>query len=65
MERGEHMVAEAGAMTYMDPSIEVHTAKKRAESSGHFDLFLIRTELKKAMPEHKNLKQPSAGKDLK
>lgn len=41
LERGEHIVAEAGAMTYMDPNIEVHTRKREQSLLGSLALAVI------------------------
>lgn len=39
--QGDHIVAEAGAMTYMDPSIEVHTRKREKSLLGSLGLAVI------------------------
>ena len=41
LEQAEHVVAEAGAMTYMDPSIEVHTRKREKSLLGSLGLAVI------------------------
>ena len=41
LEQGDHIVAEAGAMTYMDPSIEVHTRKREKSLLGSLGLAVI------------------------
>lgn len=41
LERGDSMVAEAGAMTYMDPNIEVHTRMREKSLLGSLGLSVI------------------------
>lgn len=41
LEQGDHIVAEAGAMTYMDPTIEVHTRKREKSLLGSLGLAVI------------------------
>lgn len=41
LEQGETMTAEAGAMTYMDPNIEVHTRKRERSLLGSLGLAII------------------------
>ncbi|MDH7564266.1 MAG: TIGR00266 family protein [Candidatus Bathyarchaeota archaeon] len=41
LERGEKITAEAGAMTYMDPSIEAHTRKREKSLLGSLGLAII------------------------
>ncbi len=41
LEQGETMTAEAGAMTYMDPNIEVHTRKREKSLLGSLGLAII------------------------
>ena len=41
LEQGETITAEAGAMTYMDPAIEVHTRKREKSLLGTLGLTLI------------------------
>ncbi len=41
LERGEKMVAEAGSMTYMEPSIEVHTRKREQSLLGSLGLAIL------------------------
>ncbi len=41
LEQGETITAEAGAMTYMDPTIEVHTRKREKSLLGTLGLSLI------------------------
>jgi uncharacterized protein (TIGR00266 family) len=41
LEQGETITAEAGAMTYMDPPIEVHTRKREKSLLGTLGLSLI------------------------
>ncbi len=41
LEKGEKMTAESGAMTYMDPNIEVHTRKREKSLLGSIGLKLI------------------------
>jgi len=41
LEQGETITAEAGAMTYMDPAIEVHTRKREKSLLGTLGLSLI------------------------
>jgi uncharacterized protein (TIGR00266 family) len=41
LEQGETMTAEAGAMTYMDPNIEVHTRKREKSLLGSLSLAII------------------------
>ncbi len=41
LEQGETITAEAGAMTYMDPTIEVHTRKREKSLLGSLGLSLI------------------------
>jgi uncharacterized protein (TIGR00266 family) len=41
LEQGETITAEAGAMTYMDPGIEVHTRKREKSLLGSLGLALV------------------------
>jgi len=41
LEQGETITAEAGAMTYMDPNIEVHTRKREKSLLGSLGLAII------------------------
>jgi uncharacterized protein (TIGR00266 family) len=41
LDRGETITAEAGAMTYMDPSIEVHTRKREKSLLGSLGLAIV------------------------
>jgi uncharacterized protein (TIGR00266 family) len=41
LEQGETITAEAGAMTYMDPTIEVHTRKREKSLLGSLGLSII------------------------
>lgn len=41
LEKGEKITAEAGAMTYMDPSIEAHTRKREKSLLGTLGLTII------------------------
>jgi uncharacterized protein (TIGR00266 family) len=41
LEQGEMITAEAGAMTYMDPNIEVHTRKREKSLLGSLGLAII------------------------
>ena len=41
LNQGETITAEAGAMTYMDPTIEVHTRKREKSILGSLGLSLI------------------------
>jgi uncharacterized protein (TIGR00266 family) len=41
LEQGETLTAEAGAMTYMDPGIEVHTRKREKSLLGSLGLALV------------------------
>ena len=41
LERGETITAESGAMTYMDPSIEVHTRKREKSLLGSLGLAVV------------------------
>jgi uncharacterized protein (TIGR00266 family) len=41
LEQGETITAEAGAMTYMDPSIEVHTRKREKSLLGSLGLTIL------------------------
>jgi len=41
LEQGEKITAEAGAMTYMDPNIEVHTRKREQSLLGSLGLAII------------------------
>ena len=41
LEQGEKVTAEAGAMTYMDPNIEVHTRKREQSLLGSLGLAII------------------------
>ena len=41
LDQGETITAEAGAMTYMDPTIEVHTRKREKSILGSLGLSLI------------------------
>ena len=41
LEQGETITAEAGALTYMDPTIEVHTRKREKSLLGTLGLSLI------------------------
>lgn len=41
LEPGERIVAESGAMTYMDPAIEVHTRKREKSLLGSIGLAVI------------------------
>jgi uncharacterized protein (TIGR00266 family) len=41
LDQGETLTAEAGAMTYMDPNIEVHTRKREKSLLGSLGLKLI------------------------
>jgi uncharacterized protein (TIGR00266 family) len=41
LEQGESITAESGAMTYMDPTIEVHTRKREKSLLGTLGLSLI------------------------
>lgn len=41
LDSGEHIVAEAGALTYMDPNTEVHTRKREKSLLGSLGLAVI------------------------
>jgi uncharacterized protein (TIGR00266 family) len=41
LERGEMITAESGAMTYMDPNIEVHTRKREKSLLGSLGLAIV------------------------
>ena len=41
LEQGESIVAEAGAMTYIDPNIEPHTRKREKSLLGSIGLSVI------------------------
>jgi uncharacterized protein (TIGR00266 family) len=41
LEQGEMITAEAGAMTYMDPNIEVHTRKREKSLLGSLGLAIV------------------------
>jgi uncharacterized protein (TIGR00266 family) len=41
LEQGETITAESGAMTYMDPSIEVHTKKREKSLLGSLGLAIV------------------------
>lgn len=41
LEQGETITAESGAMTYMDPSIEVHTRKREKSLLGSLGLAIV------------------------
>jgi len=41
LESGERIVAESGAMTYMDPNIEVHTRKRESSLLGTLGLAIL------------------------
>lgn len=41
LEQGESIVAESGAMTYMDPNIEVHTRKREKSILGSIGLSVL------------------------
>lgn len=41
LDQGETITAEAGSMTYMDPTIEVHTRKREKSLLGSLGLSLI------------------------
>ena len=41
LEQGETITAEAGAMTYMDPNIEVHTRKREKSLLGSLGLAIV------------------------
>ena len=41
LDRGEKLVAEAGSMTYMEPSIEVHTRKREQSLFGSLGLAIL------------------------
>jgi uncharacterized protein (TIGR00266 family) len=41
LEQGETVTAESGAMTYMDPSIEVHTRKREKSLLGSLGLAIV------------------------
>ena len=41
LDQGENIVAESGAMTYMDPTIEVHTRKREKSFWGSLGLSVI------------------------
>jgi len=41
LERGEKVTAESGAMTYMDPNIEVHTRKREKSLLGSIGLSIL------------------------
>jgi uncharacterized protein (AIM24 family) len=41
LDQGETITAEAGAMTYMDPTFEVHTRKREKSLLGSLGLSII------------------------
>ena len=41
LEQGEKITAESGAMTYMDPEIEVHTRKREKSLLGSLGLAIL------------------------
>lgn len=41
LEQGERLTAESGAMTYMDPNIEVHTRKREKSLLGSLGLAIV------------------------